>query len=470
MASSSGVTLSGRVLDPSGNGIPNQTVGLAPAGSSDWTTTTTSSTGAYSFQVAPGNYSVQVNAYNNSPSINAPQSYYIDPDPSSPSSLALSQNTTMDISLPVKRVSVHVQDSNGNPQSGVVLSVGGVYSPNLPIGTLTGYGYSGYSKTATAPLTTNAAGDASLWLFPTPGAPNNTPYAITATPPAWSPYVAASITNVSVVADTAETITIPFVHDPPVTAASTSPAPDAQGQYSGPVTVTLSRSVYSGFTANTYYRVDQGSQQTYSAPFTVSGTGTHSVQYWSVDNAGVYETAKLQVINIVAPTGTPTSTSTVTATPSSTASPSPSATSAAAATATGSPTRTRTAAPTTSPTPTSTVAPGTCAPRPNVGVTVAPDGTGRLQVTITANTSAGTPQNELYLLRFGSPTGGVIEVPGSEPNAIGGFTLNLPPGARQTSFFTRPSAAGQSATVPLTVVDTCGSWPTFVGAGPNGLR
>jgi hypothetical protein len=43
--------------------------------------------------------------------------------------------------------------------------------------------------------------------------------------------------------------------------------------------------------AATYYKLDGGSQQTYSAQVSI-GTGTHYVEYWSVDNAGNIEVHK----------------------------------------------------------------------------------------------------------------------------------------------------------------------------------
>lgn len=88
--------------------------------------------------------------------------------------------------------------------------------------------------------------------------------------------------------------TAPVPHSKPVTTASLSPSPTSPGTgltiYSDPVTVTLTPLADSGFSiANTYYRVDGGATQTYSGPFTVTGSGTHSVEYWSVDNTGLQE-------------------------------------------------------------------------------------------------------------------------------------------------------------------------------------
>ncbi len=47
------------------------------------------------------------------------------------------------------------------------------------------------------------------------------------------------------------------------------------------------------------YSIDGGEIITYSAPFIVSGEGTHVIEYWSVDDFGVYETPKTRLIEIV---------------------------------------------------------------------------------------------------------------------------------------------------------------------------
>jgi len=88
----------------------------------------------------------------------------------------------------------------------------------------------------------------------------------------------------------------------PFTEASLSPAPDTNGNYSDPTTFTLAATASAGFSvANTYYTVDGGSQQTYSSPFTVTGTGSHTVTYWSVDNVGLVEPHETKTFTIATP-------------------------------------------------------------------------------------------------------------------------------------------------------------------------
>ena len=76
------------------------------------------------------------------------------------------------------------------------------------------------------------------------------------------------------------------------------------------VTVTLSASDMQSGVAATYYTIDSGTQQTYSAPFDVSGSGTHTITYWSVDKVGNVETVNSATVMIetVAPSTTASAT------------------------------------------------------------------------------------------------------------------------------------------------------------------
>jgi hypothetical protein len=107
-----------------------------------------------------------------------------------------------------------------------------------------------------------------------------------------------------------------------------------------------------------------------------------------------------------------------------------------------------------------------CAPRPDIGVAVVPGANGSLQITVSAHTSASTPSNALQGLRFGAGTNALIDV-GTQVGATGNVSVALAPGTQQTTFTVRRANAGQAVTVPLTVTDSCGDWPTFVGRGPS---
>lgn len=109
--------------------------------------------------------------------------------------------------------------------------------------------------------------------------------------------------------DTAQRWTITsLTRTPPTTTASLS-GTAVTGGYGSSVQVTLSATDPNGasYVANTYYTVDGGAQQTYSAPFTVAGNGAHTITYWSVDTLGDVETSHSLPFTIIlipaAPTG-----------------------------------------------------------------------------------------------------------------------------------------------------------------------
>ncbi|MCC6180120.1 MAG: carboxypeptidase regulatory-like domain-containing protein [Chloroflexi bacterium] len=104
-----------------------------------------------------------------------------------------------------------------------------------------------------------------------------------------------------------------------------------------------------------------------------------------------------------------------------------------------------------------------CSPRPEIKVLTTPDGPGRLKVTV----SAAGEGNELEHLRFGAARNARIDVDGGPTGAAGNVTYTVPAGRTQVTFTVTRATAGQPMQVPLIVVDGCGEWPTFVGAGPS---
>ncbi len=274
--------LNGRIKDRFGNGLGGVQVNLSASGGGSAIQVTTDNTGAYAFQVAPGDYALAIYGYDNAAAFNAPRYFAL-----YATGFTLSANTIADITVPTHRVTVHVQDPAGNPVANTIINSNTPYASGLSIGPFSGYGYSGYPTWMPAAVT-DAGGDLVMWLFPNADSYNT--YTLTATPPSGSPFVTFNISNISVSSDKDIVVVLQFVHDSPVTTANLSPLPDGNGEYPNPTIVSLSATAFSGFTvAATYYRVDSGSTQTYTAPFTVSGAGPHTIRYWSVDNGGVFE-------------------------------------------------------------------------------------------------------------------------------------------------------------------------------------
>ena len=85
---------------------------------------------------------------------------------------------------------------------------------------------------------------------------------------------------------------------PPTTTANGLVTSASTGWQDAPVTVTLTASDAVSGVATTDYTIDGGTQQTYSAPFTVSTEGSHTIVYWSVDTAGNVESHNTGYVNI----------------------------------------------------------------------------------------------------------------------------------------------------------------------------
>jgi YVTN family beta-propeller protein len=99
-----------------------------------------------------------------------------------------------------------------------------------------------------------------------------------------------------------------------------------------------------------------------------------------------------------------------------------------------------------------------CNPRPRVVVSSSSTAPGRLQVTV--NAGAGV----ISSIEFKLATNAIVVIGGTSRTPP--FTHTPPNPIGQVTFETvRQGAAGTPVTVPFTVVDGCGPWPTFVGGG-----
>ncbi|MCC6178305.1 MAG: CSLREA domain-containing protein [Chloroflexi bacterium] len=123
----------------------------------------------------------------------------------------------------------------------------------------------------------------------------------------------------------------------------------------------------------------------------------------------------------------------------------------------GPPAPTPTATPTM--TPTATAAP--CSPRPNVRVIVTPRGANDLAVTVTAG------RGGVRTLKFTGSTNARVDI-GAHVGERGAFDVDLPNAPTSLTFLVHRDSSGRAMTVPFTVVDDCGPWPTFVGLGAGG--
>jgi hypothetical protein len=110
---------------------------------------------------------------------------------------------------------------------------------------------------------------------------------------------------------------------------------------------------------------------------------------------------------------------------------------------------------------------GSCSPRPRVTISSTRGAQG--QIVVTATAGAG----RLREIRFGAATNAWIAVPAGAggraglANSPGNASLLLTDRPQSLTFSVIRAAGGQATTVPLTLVDDCGDWKTFVGGGPT---
>ncbi len=82
----------------------------------------------------------------------------------------------------------------------------------------------------------------------------------------------------------------------PVTSAQVTGTLAGDGSYLSSVTVTLTASDATSGVQSEQYRVDGGSWRTYSVPFALGGNGTHVLDYFATDVAGIAENVRGQSI------------------------------------------------------------------------------------------------------------------------------------------------------------------------------
>jgi hypothetical protein len=104
-----------------------------------------------------------------------------------------------------------------------------------------------------------------------------------------------------------------------------------------------------------------------------------------------------------------------------------------------------------------------CSPRPRVQINTTNTGADTLNVTVSVSPTTSGPTNLIQRINFGAARNAVIDVPGGPSGSAGNFTQTFGGTTTQATFSVRRQ--GGAMTVPFTVVDVCGDWPTFVGGG-----
>jgi len=218
----------------------------------------------------------------------------------------------------------------------------------------------------------------------------------------------------------------------------------------------------------------------------IEGDETFAVSLTGASNAAVAKGSGIgAIINddvatvTPTPTLTATPTSTLTLTPAASVTPTPPLTATTTPPLTATPTMTPTATQTLTtspggpggpggpgqgpgqtggtPTPIVTSTPTATPTPPPVTVSVSRAGNNRLLVTVTA---LGTLQ-QVHWTAVGN-----VSVEDGAGKPIPGGLISLPPTANSATFFVR-RLSGTSATLPLTLTGSFGTWQTFVGGGPD---
>ncbi|HET6976925.1 MAG TPA: PQQ-binding-like beta-propeller repeat protein [Pyrinomonadaceae bacterium] len=94
------------------------------------------------------------------------------------------------------------------------------------------------------------------------------------------------------------TITINIDATVPVTQATLAGTQGSGGWYTNEAQVTLSATDAQSGMENTFYKLDDGAEQTYSGLFNISSSGYHTIIYWSVDRASNTESPRSLLIKV----------------------------------------------------------------------------------------------------------------------------------------------------------------------------
>jgi len=169
------VTFAGRIVDQFGAPLPSQRIRLSSS-TPELAETTTNANGEFAVSVAPGPFSLQISFNRLSwPGVerfrNLPTQYLIS------GAITLTESVFVPIQLPLQRLTVRVEDPNGDHVQGAQLFTSSP-SPRLPLGPFNPEWACWYeSKDSSA--RTDANGLVGLWLFPAT-------YRITASAPSGS--------------------------------------------------------------------------------------------------------------------------------------------------------------------------------------------------------------------------------------------------------------------------------------------
>ena len=295
------VSVRGRVTDVTGDGVAGVSIHVEPLGGGTSVESSTDEMGGYRIAVGTGPHTLTFRCDACAPGTPIPTDLHI----STSAPVDVSMTTVIDLPIPASRVAVHTEDEAGRPATGVDISTSRLTLDRASIGGLT---YSG--TVGDDGGTTDAAGDAVLWLIPTDL--GNTPgtYTVVATPPVGSGLTPGQVDGVAVSTDRDLVVVLSSAVMPtPSETATPSPIPT----------------------------------ETATSPSTATSTATPLPTLTSTPSP------------TVAPTVTPTPTDTPTPMPTSTPAATETPTPAAMPTATGTSTSTPSSTP--EPTATSTVAP-----------------------------------------------------------------------------------------------------------------